>query len=291
MTRKWIAILVLLTLAVGSVSLTADVKSALKAVATPGVILDKWGYKLKLTRLESKCNVALGKNPKKPSTFSLNIDASCKMPDDVDGVLITKQIRVLKALTVDGRDIRIHPKSKKRSNSKSKYRSGTFTPILYVGKNLRVAEVEIKKLELKTNPYKIDKLETDLTVVVAIDRIEKSMPALVSQTLKDITTGLKARVSAMKINEKRELKLEITCLRLFSGPKGPFIEAIKAVDASGKIIGDARISEGDPLEEKGKVTAIFTLTGKEEPASLLVTIVTDSKVRKIPFEIIGIFQK
>jgi hypothetical protein len=292
MTRKWIAIIVLLTLAVGSGLLPADEQSALRAVATPGVVLDKWGYKLKLTRLETKCNMALGKNPKRPSTFSLDIEASCKMPDDVDGVLITEQIKVLKALSADGKDLRLPPKAKsRRSPAKSKYRNGTFTPILHVGKKLRIAEVKINKLELTTNPYKIYKLETELALVVAVQRTEKRMPALVSQTLGELTPDLKARVSSMKISEKREMKLELTCLRRYAGPKGSFIEAVTAIDANGKRIGGARINQGDPLGQKGKLSVIFTLTGKNEPATLEVTIVTESKIRKIPFEITGIFQK
>jgi hypothetical protein len=291
MTRKWIAILVVLTLTIAATLLpAADDKSILKAVETSGVIFDQYGYKLKLTRMESKCDVNLGRRGKKPSTYSLEIDASCKMPDDVDGVLITEQIKVLKALTANGTDIRLPPK-KKSSRSSQKYRSGTYTPILYVGKKLRVAEVKVSKLELKTNPYRIDKLETELAVIIAVKRTKETMPAVVSQTLKELTTGLKTRVSSMRINVKRELTVELTCSRQFDGPKGAFIEAIRAVDASGKTIGEARIHEGDPLGQNGKVTAAFTLTGNAEPTTLVATIVTEAKMRRVPFEITGIFQK
>ncbi|MDP6636548.1 MAG: hypothetical protein QGG42_16745 [Phycisphaerae bacterium] len=292
MTRKWIAILAVLVTAIGAALLNADNKSILNAVAARGVIFEKWGYKLKLTRLESNCDVSLARNAKKPSSFDVNIEASCKIPEDVDGVLITEEIKVLKALTASGSDIRLPPKStSKSSKSAPKYRNGTFTPILRLAKNLRVAEVEIRKLALRTNPFRIDRLETQLAVVVAVSRIDKSMPAAVSQTLRELADGLKARVSSMRINSKRELSVELSCLRRVAGPKGPFIEAIKAIDAEGKTIGQARIRDGDPLGQKGKVTASFILSGKSEPTSLVVTIVTESKIRKIPFEITGIFQK
>ncbi|MDP6544872.1 MAG: hypothetical protein QGH60_12830 [Phycisphaerae bacterium] len=291
MTRKWIPVFAVVTAAIITTFLLADDKSVMKAVSARGVIFEKWGYKLKLTRLDSQCTINLGKDAKGPSTYSLDIEASCKMPEDVDGVLITEQIRVLKALTVTGRDIRLPRKVKKSGRSASKYRSGTFIPILRLAKNLHVAEVEVSKLALRANPYTIDKLETELVILVAVDRIDKSMPAAVSQTLRELTDGLKARVSSMRISGKRELTLELSCLRRFAGPKGPFIEAIRALDADGKTIGQARIKDGDPLGQKGKVTAAFTLSGKGEPTDLLITIVTDSKIRKIPFEITGIFQK
>ena len=290
MTRKWIPALAVLTLAVGVSFLPADEKSVLKAVTARGVVFKKWGYVLKLTRLDTKCIVNLGKDAKRPSAYSLDVDASCKMPEDVDGILITEQIKVLKALTATGKDIRLPPKAKS-GRSAPQYRSGTFTPILQTGKNLRVAEVGISKLALKANPYTIDKLETELAVVVAVDRIDKSMPAAVSQTLRELTGGLKARVSSMRISSKRQLSLELSCLRQFAGPKGAFIESVRAVDADGKTLGQTRITNGDPLSRKGKVSAEFVLSGKSEPSSLIATIVTESKVRKIPFEITGIFQK
>jgi len=292
MTRKWIGVLAVCVLGVCTAFLPADEKSVAKAVAARGVIFEKWGYKLKLTRLDSQCTVNLAKNAKNPSTYSLDIEGSCKMPEDVDGVLMTEQIKVLKALTVTGKDIRLPPKARSKSGgSRARYRSGTFVPILRLAKNLHVAEVEVSKLALKANPYTIDKLETELAIVVAVDRIDKSLPAAVSQTLQELTTGLKTRVSSMRISSKRELTLELSCLRQFAGPKGAFIEAIRAVDAEGKTIGQARIRDGDPLGQKGKVTAHFALSGKAEPASLIATIVTESKIRKIPFEITGIFQK
>ena len=95
----------------------------------------------------------------------------------------------------------------------------------------------------------------------------------------------------MRISSKRELTIELTCSRRFAGPQGAFIEAIKALDAGGKTIGEARIQDGDPLGQQGKVTASFLITGKGEPISLVATIVTDAKIRKVPFEITGIFQK
>lgn len=290
MTGKRITALAVLTVATSAAFLQASDKSILKAVAARGVLFEKWGYVLKLTHLESKCAVNLGKGAKKPSTYTLSIDASCKIPEDVDGVLITEKIKVLKALTETGKDIRLPPKTRSR-RSTPKYRGGTFTPILQVTKNTRVAEVKIDKLALKTNPYTIDKLETQLVVLVAVDRTDKSMTAAVSQTLRELTDGLKARVSSMRINSKRRLTVEMTCLRRHAGPKGPFIEAIQALDADGNSIGEARISKGDPLGQKGSVTAEFAISGKSEPATLVATIVTESKIRKVPFEITGIFQK
>ena len=292
MTRKWIPVLAAVAIiAAWAAGLPADQKSVAKAVAARGVIFEKWGYKLKLTRLDSECTINLGGRTGKPSTYSLDIEGSCKMPEDVDGVLITEQIRVLKALTVTGKGMRRPPKARKSKRSGSKYRSGTFIPILRLAKNLHVAEVEVSKLELKANPYLIDKLETELVVIVAVDRIDKSLPAKVSQTVRELAPGLKARVSSMQISSKRELTVELNCLRQFAGPKGPFIEAIRAIDDDGKTIGQARIIDGDPLGQKGKVKANFPLSGKAEPADLIVTIITEAKIRKIPFEITGIFQK
>jgi len=291
MTMKRIAILVVaLTLAIGAAMLPADENSVMQAVAAKGVVFDSWGYKLKFTRLEAKSDVSLGTRAKKPSTYTLDIKGSCKIPDDVDGVLMTEHLKVKKALTAGGKDIR-KPARVTSGKSVAKYRAGTFTPILWLKKNLKVAEVKIDKLALVTNPFRIEKIEAQLAVVTALARTEKSVPAVVSQTSRDLAPGLKVRVSAMRINVRRELSIEFSCVRRFSGPKGPFIEAVTALDSSGKIIGKARIISGDPLGAKGKVTSLFTLTGRNEPADLLITVVTDSKVRIIPFEITGIFQK
>ncbi len=290
MTRKWIAILIVMTLAVGAALLPADEKAAMQAAVARGVVFDSWGYKLKVTRLESKCDVGLGKPSKKPSVYSLDLKASCKIPEDVDGVLITEQIKVKKALTANGKDIRKPPR-RVSGNASSKYRSGTFTPILRLKKDFKVAQVKVSKLELLTNPFRIEKLETELAVIAAVDRADSTIPAVVSQTSRELTPGLKARVSAMRINSRRELSIEISCLRRAGGPRGPFIEAVAALDSSGKIIGQARIISGDPLGQKGKVTSLFVLSGRTEPSDLVITVVTDSKIRKIPFEITGIFQK
>jgi len=260
-------------------------------VKARGVVFDKFGYKLKLTRLESQCDIALGKGGgDKPSTYSLDIEGSCKIPEDVDGVLITEEMTVLKVLTASGKEMR-RPKKARSGRTVSKYRSGTFTPILQLGKTLRVAEIKISKVDLLANPYLIDKLEAGLAIVIANGRTEKSIPAAVSQTLRDLAPGLKARVSSMKISSKRELSAELSCIRQYAGPKGAFIEAVRAIDADGKTIGQARIHNGDPLSQRGKVSADFTLSGKSEPASLVITVVTEAKLQKIPFEITGIFQK
>ncbi|MCP4375976.1 MAG: hypothetical protein GY794_07355 [bacterium] len=291
MTRKWIPIvIILMMLAVSSAFLPADDKSVLKAISTPGVIFDKWGYKLKLTRLDSECDINLGKGAKKPPTYSLTIKGSCKIPQDVDGVLMTPDMKVLKALNASGKDLRLPPK-KKSGKSAPKYRSGTFGPILWIKKDMHVAEVEISKLALTANPYTLEKLKTELVILTAVDRVERTIPAVVSQDLRELTEGLKARVSAMRISSKRELTVEMTDLRIAAGPVGAFIESITALDADKKTIGQARIIEGDPLSQKGKVTASFLLTGSTDPASLIIRIVTKSKTRKIPFEITGIFQK
>jgi len=290
MKRPLIATIVITALAAGAVLLDADEKSVMQAVAAKGVVFDTWGYKLKLTRMESKCDVSLGADTRKPSTYSLDINASCKIPEDVDGVLMTELLKVKKAVTAGGKDIRKPPR-RVSSRTTSKYRSGTFTPILWLKKDLKVAEVKISKLALLTNPFRIDKLETELAVITAVDRTDKSIPAAVSQTMRDLAPGLKARISSMRINSRRELTIEISCLRRFDGPKGPFIEAVAAIDSAGKNIGQARIINGDPLSQKGKVNSVFTLSGRSEPADLLITVVTDSKIRNIPFEITGIFQK
>ncbi|MBT3198423.1 MAG: hypothetical protein HN350_00745 [Phycisphaerales bacterium] len=289
-TKKWIAIVLLLMLSTIAAFLNADEKAIRKAIEARGKIIDTYGYKLKVTSFESKCNVELSPTPRKASTYTLNIDASCKMPDDVDGVLITEKIKVLKALTDRGANI-IKPAKARSGRTKKTYKTGTFTPILHLGKTLRVAEVKVDKLELITNPFRIARLETVLAVVIASARDTKTIPATVSQTSRELATGLKARVSTMRINSKRELYVEIACLRREAGPRGPFIEVIKAVDSSGKTIGVGRINEGDPLSLKGNVIAEFTLTGKGEPAELEITVVTESSVKTIPFEIGGIFQK
>lgn len=290
MIRKWIPVIAVSILVAGAAFLSADDKSVKKAVSARGVIFEKWGYKLKVTSFDSQCTVNLGKDPKRPSTYSLDLNASCKIPSDVDGVLITDKIKVLKALTDSGRSM-LAPNKSRSSRSSKTYRSGTFIPILRLKKDLHVAQVEISKLALATNPYRLDKLETQLAVVSALERTEKTIPAIVSQTPTEVTSGLKTRLSSMKINSKRILTVEISCLRQYGGPKGAFIEAIKALDSDGKVIGESRITEGDPLGQKGKVTSFFLIAGSADPASLKLTIVTDSKVQKIPFEISGIFQK
>jgi len=291
MTRKLIAVLIILSVAAAVTCLTADDRAIKTALSARGVTFDKWGYVLKLNRMASRCDVNLGGRSKKsPSTYSLDLKGICKLPGDVDAVVMAGQLRVLKVLDSAGKDLRVPPKPRTGTSAR-RYKTGTFGPIRTISPGLRAAEVGITRLALTANPYTIEKLQTELIVIVAKKRAVKTLPAAVAQKLQEVVDGLRIRISGMRMSAKRELTLDLAYTRPVAGPRGPFVSAIAALGADDSVLGQTEMTKGDPLGKTGKITAVFTLKGESKLTSVKMTIVTEHTIRKVPFELTGVFKK
>jgi len=291
MTGKRTAILVILTVAGAAACLTADQRSLKTALTRRGVTFEKWGYKLKLMEMKSQCEVNLGgRSKKRPSRYTLDLKGVCTLPGDVDGVVIANQLRVLKVADAAGKDLRVPPK-RSASRSPQKYRTGTFAPILVTPNKVRAAEVGINRLALTANPYTIEKLDAEVIVLIAKERTTKTLPAAVSRKMQEVIPGLKIRIAGMKAGTTRELTIELAEVRAIGGPRGPFVYAVAMLGDDGKTIGEGQIVKGDPLGKSGTVTTTFPLKSEDKVTSVRVTIVTDYTIRKVPFELTGIFKR
>jgi len=252
----------------------------------PGATFKTWGYELALTELDAESDVDFTR--RRPTRHSVRIKGLCRMPADVDAVAAARRMRVASLVDARGDSLIVPPKKSSGKSGPSRYRMGTFGP---VGEKTRIAPVEIDKLDLTRSSYTIARMAVELVVVVARKRGSTGVPAAVMEKHVEIAEGLTVRIGGLRMSAKRELSLSLEYARRGAGPVGPFLTAVHAVGADGEVIGGGRLPEGDPMGPKGRINVRFHVGGEQKIKSLRLTAVTDSKIRRVPFELTGIFQK
>ena len=251
-----------------------------------GAAFKTWGYELALTELDAESDVDFTR--KRPTRHSVQIKGLCRMPADVDAVAATRRMRVTTLVDAQGDSLIVPPKRSSGKSGPSRYRMGTFG---LVAEKTRIVPIEIDKVDLTRNSYTIAKVAVELVVVVARKRRSTGVPAAVMEKHLEIADGLAVRIASLRLSAKRELSLSLEYARRGSGPVGPFLTAVHAIGADGDVIGGGRLPDGDPMGPKGRINVRFQLAGEQKIKSLRLTAVTDSKIRKVPFELTGVFQK
>ena len=251
-----------------------------------GATFKTWGYELALTELDAESDVDFTR--KRPTRHSVRIKGLCRMPADVDAVAAARRMRVTALVDARGNSPIVPPKVSSGKSAPSRYRMGTFGP---VAEKTRIAPVEIDKLDLTRSSYTIARMAVDLLVVVARKRRGTGVPAAVMEKHVEIADGLAVRITSLRMSAKRELSLSLEYARRGAGPVGPFLTAVHAIGSGGGVVGGGRLREGDPMGSKGRISVRFELAGEQKIKSLRLTAVTDSKIRRVPFELTGVFQK
>ena len=239
--------------------------------------------KLIIQRMELKSDMKFSESP--PATHSVEFEGVVKTPVKLDVVAIRKIMKIKQTVNKQGKTIKALDKIK---SPNSKYKSGTYT---YVEEKTRLAEAEIKRLELRSNPYTIKSMDVETTLVVARKRGSAELPATISSSFKTVAKGLKLKVTALTSKRNNVLKVTADYERSASGPQIAFLDTVHCLKEDGKPICGGRINDGDPMGEKGKLDCEFTLPDISAIKTLKFGFVTESQLVPVIFQLEDVFQR
>jgi len=219
------------------------------------------------------------------STHSVELEGHLKVPDGLDVVALQQILKVGRTIDAEERSVKALQKTGALAK---RYKTGTYT---WVGEKTRIGEVEMKRMELKANPYTIASLEVISNLVVAVEKAEKELPATVMDKARTIVPGLKIRLTGLSSKRKGTYLVSGEFERSAAGPSGAFVESVFCLDKAGKSLGGGRFVKGDPMGTKGKLSCSFSVRDATAIASLKFVIVTKSEIKPVTFTLKDIFQK
>jgi hypothetical protein len=154
-----------------------------------------------------------------------------------------------------------------------------------------VAEVEVPQTKLTKSPHTLEEMELKATVVLAEERQEKLLPAVVMEQPAEIVPGIRLRVTGLELSAAREMTITAKCDRPKGGPSGPFVEQVWVLDENNEKIAGARWTQGDPFGQAVTLTAKLTLTGHKVHKSLNFVACTKYSLKTLEYKVGGVFQK
>ena len=216
------------------------------------------------------------------SDFEIKLKAMVKLPDDMDLVCITEKIEPKSV--VDAKKLNLlKPPARPTLPNRARDNYNAFLG--------GVAPVDLDRAEYRANPYLIATMTVEAWVLVAKERKEAKIAAKVVEDPVDIGNGMKVRLSAMKINNQRDVDLTIEFTRP-EGTGGTILEAVYALDDKGNELGGGRWGKGLRIfEGQGKFTGQFSISGAANIHGFKCVMVTKHELRPVQFEIEGVFQK
>ncbi|MEI8195980.1 MAG: hypothetical protein WCI73_08740 [Phycisphaerae bacterium] len=226
-------------------------------------------------KLKTTSDVNLGEEPK--SKYSLALEGSLAVPDDLDVAAVAKQFQIMSMTDAAGAAVLFRqPVTWSTSQRYNAIHDG-------------VGQVELPRLELPLDATRIGSIKFGTDVVIAEERVTAVVPAVVMEDFKEIGHDISIRITNLQMSVGRELTVNLN----FKRPEvtGAFIEKIFAVDPDGKDLGGGRWTQGDPLGTTGAWIAKFKLLGEQRHQSFRFDIVTKSKMHKLSFEVKGIFAR
>jgi len=239
------------------------------------------GYTLTCTQLESRSKIDLAE--KGSGEHTLSIKATLTAPEREDVVAVTKALNAVEALDREQTDLIKRDQAKGKTSEK--YQRGTFT-FLRDG----TADVEVKDLKLTGNPYRLRSMTVEAKVVVAGQRENKRLAAVVMGQEEELVAGLAVRIESIRVTAKREFTIVVYYKRNAAGPAAPFVEQLQVLDEDGTEIGASRWSEGDPFAETGSLTAKVKLRGQAPHKHVRLVAVTECEAKTLAFQMKNIFQ-
>ncbi|MHC4982675.1 MAG: hypothetical protein ACYTF6_05855 [Planctomycetota bacterium] len=240
------------------------------------------GYLLACTELKARSDIDLAERGEKEHTVAL--EGTISVPQGEDVVAVGEALKVLRA--IDDENIDLVKNHGASSRSASRHRKESYRPVRE-GK----AEVEVKKLDLTANAYKIESMTVQASAIVAREREQARLPAVVMETKKQLHPGLAIRIERLRITTDRDFNAVIRYERSAAGTAGPFIEQVWVLDEEGMKLGGGKWTSGDPFDKSGSVTVKFKLAGKSPHKYVRIVAVTECETRTVTFEIEDIFQQ
>lgn len=275
MQCKWVVVSLAAVCLAGSLATGADKEPGQKY---EGPQFKSEEFALVVGNVKWASEVNLGKSDQGKHT--LEMAGHVEHPKSVDAVCLFERFTVRHA--GDENDANILKPA--RGSSSSTYRSGKYNAFID-----GVGHAVVYRTELNRDAAKIRKLLLTTEVIVAQTRTEKQVPAVVMEEYGELAPGLTMRVRSLSMSSRRELTVTAEYRRGAAGNTGAFIEAIYALDPSGKTLGGGRWTQGDPLGKSGSVEAKFPLAGSETHKSFRIVVCTKSEIKPVTFEVTGIF--
>lgn len=213
--------------------------------------------------------------------FSVEMEMAIHVPDALDLVCISDEMRVLSAIDEKGKALNVRSKSRSSSVAKD-----DFNAILSGS-----AKTELKDAKLIANAYTVKLMVVQANVVIGKKRAEVIIPADVVEDLRDVGNGIRLRLSSLKIDSKRMVQLTIDYKRL-EGTRGTILESVYLIDNRGNNLGGGRWNKGlsifaPDMEFKGQ----YKLAAGATISKIKCVLLTQYEVTPIEFKITEIFQQ
>jgi hypothetical protein len=268
-------------------------RSSFKKEASKGEVpaFTSDGYTLNLEKIESRSKVELAERGERE--YTVEMEGRITSPKDQDAVAVTEELRVLRVTDAEKRDLRelAKPKFKglgagRSSTAQPRYRSSTFASF-----RKGVAEVEVRQIKLRRNSYTVETVELAATVILAEQREDRKLPAIVMESPTEIVPHLRLRITSLKMTAERELTIVAKFTRPKAGAVGPFLERFQVIGEDEEVIARGRWGQGDPFASTGTLTAKLTLPSGKTHKQVTFGACTKYTKKPLRFEVSGVFQK
>ena len=216
------------------------------------------------------------------SEYKLKLDGTVEVPAELDAVAVFKAFSINRMNDAKGGQISV-----KQSPNADARAYDAYSAI-----HKQVGVVSLPELKLSQDATRIDTMNMETTLVIALKREEVVIPALVVPDYKQVNPNLQVRVSRMIIDAStKKLTITLEELRPNDGTTDPFVEQVEAIDQANVSIGKSRWWRGNPFTKKGEFVVDFQLAQGQVQKDLKLQIVTQSATQKIAFDVKGIFSR
>lgn len=236
------------------------------------------GYLYRVASYQSSSEIDYEEGDKK---HEVRLTCIVQPPEREDVVCLLEVLSVEKAEDDEGDDIYL-PSRRNRS-----VRDSDRTYIAFMEDE---AEIELKDAELSRPAYTIERLLVTTEAVVAEERGEFELRAIVSDDELETPFDTSVRLSEMKIGRDHMAEITIEFERETT-PGAPLPEAVYALDEDGNVLGGGRWTEGvNIFSDTGEFEAEFLVTDDADVTTLRLVFLTEYEVKPLTFEITGVFQ-
>jgi hypothetical protein len=254
---------------------------------------DAEGYTLTFQQMDNRSKVDLAERGTKE--HSIKLDGKLAAPKDEDAVAVTKDLTV-SSMVDDEKNTMVLPKITSKtlsaggegsaSKGLQEYQVNTYAPILNGS-----ADVEVSTTKTKRSPYLIQEMELKATVILAEERADKILPAVIMETAEQVVPGASVRITALQLSPTRELTITVKGERGRGGPGGPFVEQAWLLDENNEVIGGGRWTQGDPFGKTETLTIKITEPRGKNHKAIKFVACTKYTRKPLTFTVKDIFQR
>ncbi len=247
-------------------------------------------YKLAVAELEARSKLDLSTPGQRDHSFSLEGFVAAPAEDDAVGIL--HKLKVLRAVDAEEHSVlKIKPPSSHGGMGSGGRKSPSrYEANLYAFCHDGVAPIEVPRTALRRSAYTLNELLLGAAAVLAEEREEKETRAIVMEEPLTLVPGVRIRVTSLQMTRSRELNVTCKCERPRAGG-GPFVERVTVLDEDRKVLATGRWNQGDAWAKSPTLSAKLDFPGQKVHKYLRFTIVTKYQVKRMTFQVTGIFQK